>query len=53
MLDETEYAEVYHLYGEGMSSTKEFRERWNIPLLEANTEVRFRPLRDTYERLTG
>ena len=53
MLDEDEYAEVYRLYGGAMSATKEFRERWNIPLIEATREDRFRPLRDAYERLTG
>jgi hypothetical protein len=53
MLDETEYAEVWTLYGEGISATKEYRERWQIPLLGMAREVRFRPLLDAYERMTG
>ncbi|HXR39342.1 MAG TPA: hypothetical protein VN776_09625 [Terracidiphilus sp.] len=53
MLDEDEYAEVAQLYSGGMSATKEFRERWHIPLKDATREDRFRPLRDAYERLTG
>ena len=53
MLDEAEFAEVAPLYGEAMRATKEFRLRWNIPLEGTSREDRFRPLRDTYERLTG
>ena len=53
MLDEAEYAEVSPLYGEAMRATKEFRIRWEIPLWGASREELFRPLRDTYERLTG
>jgi len=53
MLDEDEYAEALKLYGEGITATKEFRELWNLPLLSAKREDRFRPLLDTYERLTG
>jgi len=53
MLDEDEFAEVGRLYSGAMSATKEFRERWNIPLGIASREDRFRPLRDAYERMTG
>jgi hypothetical protein len=53
VLDEDEYAEVAPLYGEGMKATKEFRQRWGVPLLGATREDRFRPLREAYERLTG
>jgi hypothetical protein len=53
MLVEAEFPEVDALYGEAMSATKEFRQRWNLPLEGATREDRFRPMRDTYERLTG
>lgn len=53
MLDEVEYAEVAQLYREGIRATKEFRERWGVPLKDALTEARFRPVRDAYERITG
>jgi hypothetical protein len=57
MLDEDEYAQVAILYGEGIRATKEFRERWGVPLKDAlkdaSIEERFRPVRDAYERLTG
>lgn len=53
MLHEVEYAEVAKLYSEGIRATKEFRERWGVPLKEARTEERFRPVRDAYDRLTG
>jgi hypothetical protein len=53
MLDEDEYAEVGRLYSGAMSARKEFRERWNIPLGIAPREDLFRPLLDTYERMTG
>jgi hypothetical protein len=53
MLNEEEYAEVSRLYSGGIRATKEFRERWGVPLKDALTEERFRPVRDAYERLTG
>jgi len=53
MLDEMECAEVAKLYGEGIRATKEFRERWGVPLQNASIAERFRPVRDAYERLTG
>jgi hypothetical protein len=53
MLDDDEYAEVFKLYGEAMKATKEFRQRWNIPLENASIEQRFQPVRTHYERLTG
>jgi hypothetical protein len=53
MLDDDEYAEVSKLYGEAMQATKEFRQRWNIPLEKASIEQRFEPVRSHYERLTG
>jgi hypothetical protein len=52
MLDEDEYAQVAILYGEGIRATKEFRERWGVPLKDAlkdaSIEERFRPVRDAY-----
>jgi len=53
MLNDEEYAEVSRLYSGGIRATKEFRERWGVPLKDALTEERFRPVRDAYERLTG
>ena len=53
MLDEEEFAEMWRLYGEGMSATKEFRQKWSIPLEGMQREVRFKPLLDRYEQLTG
>jgi hypothetical protein len=53
MLDEAEYAEVLDLYREGMQATKEFRQRFGLPLDQCNLEERFRPVREAYERMTG
>jgi len=44
MLDEGEFAEVSRLFGEGMRATKEFRQKWGIPLEGIRKEERFRPL---------
>ena len=51
MLDECEYAEIATLYAESMKATKEFRERWNIPLLPITIEQQFMPVRLRYELL--
>jgi hypothetical protein len=40
MLDEEEFKSVYLLYGEGMTATKEFRQKWNIPLENASGDQR-------------
>jgi hypothetical protein len=53
MLNEDEFASVQHLYGEGIKATKEFRERWNIPLQGVPIDQLFRPVRMLYEELTG
>jgi len=53
MLDEAEFSQVARLYREGMQATKEFRERWGIPLKDARMDERFRPVRMRYEELTG
>jgi hypothetical protein len=53
MLDEQEFAEIACLYRDSMRGTKEFRERWDVPLEGASIDERFRPVRDTYERLSG
>lgn len=53
MLDEEEYVSVAQLYGDGMRATKEFRERWGIPLQGASIEERMRPVSKRYEELTG
>ena len=53
MLDEDEYAEISRLYVEGIRATKEFRQKWNIPLQHESVEKRFEPVRKIYEELTG
>jgi hypothetical protein len=53
MLDESEYAVARELYRGGMRATKEFREKWRVPLKDAKLEERFRPLLEWYEKLTG
>jgi hypothetical protein len=53
MLNEVEYAEAFRLYGECMKNTKEFRQKWGVPLENASIDERFRPIRHWYEVLTG
>ncbi len=53
MLDEEEFAVVSNLYSQGISSTKEFREKHSIPLSGAPMEELFRPVRDAYLKMTG
>jgi hypothetical protein len=53
MLDETEFGQISELYSAGMRATKEFREKFQLPLGECSIEERFRPVRDAYERITG
>ena len=43
VLEEAELASVWGLYGEGMSATKEFRQRWGVPL-EADRREWMRPV---------
>jgi hypothetical protein len=52
-LDEQEYAEAFRLYGKCMQEVKEFREKSDLPIADANIQERFRPIREWYERLTG
>ena len=53
MLDESEFASVSELYRAGMKGTKEFRQRWGIPLEGASVEQRLQPVTLRYEELTG
>jgi len=53
MLEEDEFAEVSHLHSEGFRAIKEFRQKWNIPLEGIHRELRFKPMLDRYEELTG
>jgi ribosomal protein L37E len=53
MLDEVEFAEMWRLYGDGMKATKEFRQKWGLPPEGMESAVRFKPLLDRYEQLTG
>jgi DNA-directed RNA polymerase subunit RPC12/RpoP len=53
MLDEDEFAVVAKLYSEAFSCSKEFRLKHNLPLGKCPIDLRFRPMRDAYERMTG
>jgi len=55
MLDETEYAEISELHCEGLRATKEFRERWGIPLeqMKLTLSERLEPMRLRYREITG
>jgi hypothetical protein len=53
MLDEEEFVVVSNLFSQGMSATKEFREKHNIPLSGVPIEERFRPMREAYKQITG
>jgi hypothetical protein len=53
MLDEVEYLEVFRLYGEGMRATKELRLKSGQPLEDVRLEIRFKPLLERYEQMTG
>jgi len=53
MLNEDEFASVSRLYSECMVATKQFRQRWNVPLADAPMDELFRPVRLKYEELTG
>lgn len=53
MLDEVEYAEVSKLYGDSMTSTKEFRRQWNLSLDKISIDERMSPVRLRYEQMTG
>ena len=53
MLDENEFAVVAKLYSEGFSCSPEFRRQHNLPLDNCPTDLRFRPMREAYERMTG
>jgi hypothetical protein len=53
MLDEEEFVQIADLYSEATKATKEFRQRWNIPLEHASVDQLFSPVRLRYEQLTG
>lgn len=53
MLDEDEFASVVELYRQALHASKEFRQRWGIPLEKGSLDDRFRPVRVRYEELTG
>ncbi|MDQ1693695.1 MAG: hypothetical protein QOH85_1230, partial [Acidobacteriaceae bacterium] len=53
MLNETEYAEVAKLYRNATLATKEFRQRKAASLQETPLDELFRPVRLSYEELTG
>lgn len=52
ILDEAEYASVAKLYSDAIKGVKEYCERWGIPLKDATTEERFRPVCLRYEELS-
>ena len=53
MLNEIEYAEIRKLYSDSIKSTKEFRERWNLPLNGVPIDKLMSPVRLRYEQMTG
>ena len=53
MLDDAEFASIADLYRAGFKATKEFRQRWGIPLEGATVEQRLQPVSLRYEELTG
>ena len=53
MLDENEFAEISKTYAECMKGAKEFRERFGVPLKNANVQARFKPVCDRFEQMTG
>jgi hypothetical protein len=53
MLDETEFAEIWALYKDGLKNTRQFRRRHGVSLQDALNEGLFRPALECYERLTG
>jgi hypothetical protein len=53
MLDEAEFAVVSNLYCEAMHATKEYRQRYGLPLDDCPISELFRPVRDAYKRMAG
>ena len=53
MLDEVEYAQVTHLYGEAMRVNRDLRREKSLSTDAISLHERFRPVRDRYEELTG
>jgi hypothetical protein len=53
MLDEEEYKVIAELYSQGIRATKEFRQKYNLPLDKCSMEERFRPLLQKYQEITG
>ena len=53
MLDEDEFQTIADLYHDGFRATKEFREKYGLPLENCSIDERFRPLREKYLEITG
>ena len=53
MLDEDEFSLIDNLYRDGFKATKEFREKYRLPLENCPIEDLFRPLREKYKKITG
>lgn len=53
MLDEVEYGAIAQLYSDSMRSSKEFREKHNLPLSEMTMDERFSPVCEAYFKMTG
>lgn len=53
MLDEYEWREIDELRQQAFSWTKEFRQKYNLPLENASIEMRFRSMREKYQKMTG
>ena len=53
MLDEKEFKIIAKLYHQAFSATKEFRVEHKLPIENCSIDDRFRPVRETYEKMTG
>ncbi len=53
MLNEDEFQMIADLYRNGIKATKEFSEKYRLPLENSSIDERFRPLREKYSEITG
>jgi len=53
MLDEKQFKIISELYHQAFSATKGFRVEHQLPIENCSTDDRFRPVRETYEKMTG
>ena len=53
MLNEAEFTAIQPLYPDGITATKEYRQRWNVPLEDVPVTELFRPVLTKFKDLTG